>query len=358
WHFAYYAELRAAQSILAAAGCGIFNTWNAVIDTGGQVIQVDDLPHRGRSVLGTHSMTWLALPIVLTNSPGGQTALSNAAEILGYSLADLVAYAFPGQSATQTASRWITDWTFDIKLGSGDRDFRNRCSYDPHLVTPHKADIDDVVSFVEAFWTSFQPSPGAYFLDLDKHLLRRALIDQAKEKLTRSTGSAAPTEVEISAEIESAYDRMCSSAPPLASVPKAFFAQPVAAQNELLVASGDRNTTPTNPQPALSRASLLLRMATGISRRLLIDAGYQHGTELDSWFSALAIDQGFVASYQDIAGDRASLYNDSAVATEDLRTAYIDATAPVARTTVINHPRVKPHTACEASRIAHWGLQP
>lgn len=353
WHFAYYAELRAAQSILSASGCGIFNGWNSVIDTSGAVVQVDA---RSRP-LGTHSMVWLALPVVLAFSPGGKSALSSSAEILGQALADLVAYAFPGQGASQTATRWITDWTYDISLGIDDKLFRNRCSYNPHLVTPHSADIGDAVSFIKSFWTSFEPSPGAYFLDLDKHLLRRALIDQAREKLNL-LGNANPSPAEISAEVGMAYDRMCASAPPLSAVARDFFTQALHEPNELLLASSDSNHTPTNPRPALSRAALLLRMATGTSRRLLIEAGYQRGTELDFWLSKLAEDLGLVRSYSEVSADRSALYSDCSVAVQDLLQVFDAVQPPVLRSDIINHIHVRSHVVCEATRIAHWGLQP
>ncbi|HCS64737.1 MAG TPA: hypothetical protein DIW64_12050 [Cellvibrio sp.] len=354
WHFAYYAELRAAQSILSASGCGVFNTWNAIIDTNGDIQLVD----RGR-VLPTHSMVWLALRDVLQFSSGGLASLSGATEVFGHSLADLLTYAFPGQTATQTAARWISDWTFDIGTGIEDKQFRNRCSYGPHHLTPHVAPIGQVVVFMEDFWQSLQPTPGASFLDLDKYLLRRAMITQANEKIQRVQGNnKTPAPLQVIAELNAAYSRMCSAAPTVGYIPQAFFAQATPIEPLIFSAARNKNPAPQDPQPVLARATLLLRMATGVTRRLLMDSGYTKGTELDFWFADLAVEHGFVNSFQEIEDDRSALYSDCALAMGDMVSAFHGATAPVNRAKLFNEPSVKPHAICEVNRIAHWSLQP
>lgn len=354
WHFAYYAELRAAQSILSASGCGVFNEWNAVIDAAGNIRLVDD-----KRAKPTHSMVWLALRDIMQFSQGGLTALVGTAEVFGYSLADLVTYAFPGQTAAQTASRWITDWTFDIGTGLEDKQFRNRCSYGPHYLTPHSAQIQHVVDFMDGFWKSFQPTPGACFLDLDKYLLRRAMIAQATEKIQRLQGNnLKPSPAQVAAELDAAYDRMCAVAPTLVNISRAFFVHTNPQDPPLINAARNKNPSPQDPQPVLARATLLLRMATGVTRKLLMDSGYKKGTELDFWFSKLAVEHGFVEAFQDIEDDRSSLYDDCAVAMNDMFTAYREAKIPVGRAALFNDPRARPHTVCEVNRIAHWSLQP
>jgi len=356
WHFAYYAELRAAQSILSASGCGVFNDWNAVIDATSHIKLVDEPTKR---VKPTHSMVWLALRHIMQFSPSGLTALTGTAEVFGHSLADLVTYAFPGQTAAQTASRWVSDWTFDIGSGLEDKQFRNRCSYGPHNLTPHSAHIEQVVAFMDDFWKSFQPTPGANFLDLDKYILRRALVSQANEKIQRLQGAAkSPTLEQLEAELSSAYDRMCSTAPTLLNISKFFFIQPNPKDPPLLGAAKNKNPNPQDPQPVLARAALLLRMATGVTRKLLLDAGYKHGNELDFWFSEIIVNHGFVEDFSDISGDRGSLYYDCTLAMDDMYAAYCDTQAPVTRAKLFRDSRVKPHAVCEVNRIPYWSLQP
>jgi len=359
WHFAYYAELRAAQSILSASGCGVFDKWNAVIDVNGDIQRVDLQTGSQRRVLPTHSMVWLALRDVLQFSNGGSTALAGTTEVFGHSLADLLTYAFPGQTATQTAARWISDWTFDIGTGIEDKQFRNRCSYAPHHLTPHVAPIGQVVTFMEDFWKSLQPTPGASFLDLDKYLLRRAMITQAVEKIQRRQGNnRTPTPAQVIAELDAAYSRMCSAAPTLGYIPRTFFVQDTPAEPLIFSAARNTNPKPPDPQPVLARATLLLRMASGVTRRLLIDSGYRKGTELDFWFAELAIEHGFVNSFKDIEDDRSALFSDCALAMDDMAAAFYGATAPVTRAKLFSEPSVKPHAICEVNRIAYWSLQP
>jgi hypothetical protein len=356
WHFAYYAELRAAQSILSAAGCGVFNDWNAVLDGNGLIQRVD--PPQSTKIKGTHTMVWLALPEVMQFS-NGASALASATEIFGNALPDLVSYAFPGLSPIQTASKWIKDWTFDIQLGIEDKSFRNRCSYSPHIVTPHDANIDDVVTFFEEFWIAIQPTPGANFLDIDKYVLRRALVEQATEKLILNRQNRQTlSKEEIASEVADAYNRIQSSAPTISYVPKEFFTQIDPRELKLLDVAKNKNPSPSNPQPVIARATLLLRMATGVSQKLLIDAGYRNGTEIDFWFSRLAEEHGLVESFQEIVNDRTALYADGAVAVEDMLAAYSDAASPVRRSKIFCDARLNVPSLCAANRVAHWGLQP
>ena len=61
-HLAYYAELRAALSLLAAEGVGIFDDRHFIINTPKDCLHIGALPRAGRrSDLGTHYFAWAAL---------------------------------------------------------------------------------------------------------------------------------------------------------------------------------------------------------------------------------------------------------------------------------------------------------
>ena len=184
------------------------------------------------------------------------------------------------------------------------------------------------------------------------------MATQAIEKLRLLNGGATPGEAQIAIELDTAYERMLASAPTFKGVPKQFLTQYPFVEPVLLSSANDVSVLPSNPLPILSRATLLLRMATGISRQLLIDAGYSVGSELDFWFSQAASDFGFVEAFADISGDRTSLYLDCAIATEDLAATFRSTAPPLHRATLMRDRRVMPHTACEANRIPQWGLQP
>ena len=75
-HLAYYAELRAALSILASQGIGIFNGRNAVVDQSGSVMWIKDEP--------THQMCWEVIEFwaSLDSSFEVMTGLLNSTELL------------------------------------------------------------------------------------------------------------------------------------------------------------------------------------------------------------------------------------------------------------------------------------
>lgn len=85
WHFAYYAELRAAQSILSASGCGAFNNWNCCLDAAGNIQALSKQP--------THVMVWLALEYLASKSPSASAGIAAAMTIIGVSTPELVQYA-------------------------------------------------------------------------------------------------------------------------------------------------------------------------------------------------------------------------------------------------------------------------
>ncbi|WP_146187772.1 hypothetical protein [Limnohabitans sp. T6-5] len=362
WHLGYYAELRAAQAILSSCGLGAFNEWNAVLDSTGS-LQVIDNPAKTRktrcgqlpNAKGTHTMVWLALPEVIHNSSGGAAALPHMADIFGTTLPNLIAHAFPGVNSAQISARWLSDWAFDLEQGLTDKTFRNLCSYSPRVLTPHRANLNQAVSFIENFWNTFQPTPGATFLDLDKHILKKGLQDQALEKLRNQLGRD-PNTVEMQTEIRSAHERLCAAEPMLNCISENFLTSQ--GVFPLIAAACDTSKTPQDPTPVLARATLLLRMATGVVNGLLKDAGYKHGNELDFWLEPISIEHGLIERFEDIRDDRRSLHQDLLIATEDAVREYGKATTPVTRAAFFANPAVNFHLLCQATCIPQWGLQP
>jgi hypothetical protein len=231
--------------------------------------------------------------------------------------------------------------------------------YNEMHLTPHAAPIGQVVTFMEDFWKSLQPTPGASFLDLDKFLLRRAMITQAVEKIQRSqSNNKPPSQTQLFLELGYAYDRMCAAAPTLSYISRDFLVKSSAVEPLIISAAKNKNPMPADPQPVLARATLLLRMATGVTRKLLVDSGYKKGTEFDFWFSSLAVEHGFVKSFSDIDADRSALYDDCAIAMYDMATAFNSATRPTTRSSLFSESNIKTHTVCEVNRIAYWGMQP
>jgi len=346
WHFAYYAELRAAQAILSSLGCGAFNSWNCTLDSAGTIRPAGTHP--------THVMVWLALGFLCNNSLKASTAISAATSVLGHSLPEVIQYAYPGQRATSTSANWLGEWLFDLETGIDDKAFRNKCSYNPHVVTAHRANVGESVELVCSLWEALEPSPGAAFLEIDKHILRSALRKAAVDHLLLKNSTRPPTEAEQEEELREAHMRICAGAPTFASIPAEFIANVVATDHPLLHHAKDYSSAPDTPRPVLTRAALLLRVASGMAMNLFRDAG--QSTNLGFWLDDLAERQGIVSNRSEIPTNRSELYLDCAIASEALERRYAGGLTSLAA--LMSHREVKSHLVSQAERVVQWGILP
>lgn len=342
WHFAYYAELRAAQSILSGLGCGAFNTWNCTLDANGQIHPAGEKP--------THVMVWLALKHLAENNVNAVSAISSATRILGVAVPDVIQYAYAGASPGSTSLGWICSWLYDLERGIEDKSFRNKCSYNPHIVTPHSANLPDCVDLVSTFWELLQPAPGAAFMELDRQILRLALRKVASETLLLRTGTS-PDENELTAEIEQAYTRIISAAPTFESIPAEYFSSPTR-QNPIMNYGCDYSPTPATPRPILARATLLLRLASGIAQNLLNDAG--QSSKINFWLDDLAVRQGLVEKSSDIPENRQDFYADCIDEADSIKQKMVSGVNNMS--SLFFASMVKPHLAAQAERVVQWGL--
>lgn len=345
WHFAYYAELRAAQSILSASGCGAFNKWNCVIDSSSNILEIGNPSNKQ-----THTMVWLALEFLASSSSSASSNIAAAMNLFGVSLSDIVQYAYPGRNANTTSSNWIGSWIYDLQTSAEDKSFRNRCSYNPHFVTPHRAELSEYINLVTAFWQIFEPSPGATFMELDKHIIRSALIREARESL--NLNNIPETDANLENELNEAYSKIVGSVPTFQTIPADFIAMARANEHPILEYARDNSTSPDTPRPVLARATLLLRIATGITQNLLRDAGQL--TNMGFWLDSLAEQQGIVGERSEIPEDRADLYQDCSVAAEDLELFHNNGNSGLA--SLMNNSHLKPHLISQAERIVQWSF--
>lgn len=342
WHFAYYAELRAAQSILSASGCGAFNSWNCCLDATGTIQLLSNKP--------THVMVWMALEFLAGNSPSASAGISSAMSIFGVSVPEIVQYAYAGLGPTATSSNWVSTWIYDLQTSSADKGFRNRCSYNPHFVTPHRADIGEYVSLVTALWEMLEPSPGATFMELDKQIVRDGLKKAAKESLVLNSKGVSPKEMEI--ELREAYTKIVDAAPTLQAIPVQFVINTNVTEHPLLQYARDNAISPDTPRPILARATLLLRIATGMTQNLLRDASQI--SKLGFWLDGLAEQQGLVATRSELPPDRSELYFECMQASEDLEREHSAGSSSLA--SLIGHKDIKPHLLSQTERVVQWSF--
>jgi hypothetical protein len=290
-HLAYYAELRAAMSLLAAEGIGIFDKHHFVVKASGECAIVPPTdPKRTNSYLRTHMIAWLAL-----EHWGGS---SRAADLLtgtispgGIPLRDWI---LPIASLTTglIGSQWLKIWGLDLKHLAGDRNARNSASYRPNTISsPAPLDTPSSSRFLHGLWVLQEPSPQAPFESLDRHLLRLSLerafnaingSGAARKNPNKYGGMVA--KVLNAAPIEGLYrERMLR-----------FLTRETDPDVPYLIAESQRTFRTSHPRhhvQVLSRAALLLRVATGDCAGLL-RAGDIRGTDLEFWWRPLGEERG------------------------------------------------------------------
>lgn len=275
-HLSYYAQLRAAMSILAFSGVGIFNGLNFVIDRTGRRTQVLD----GK---GTHSAVWEALEAWAAQSTPNARFFDVIA-LGGVPISDSIQAIWPGALVSEPVRDFIHSWGLDLKKGATDHDFRNISSYNPHQLNGLTCSAKESLEFVERIWDILEPASGDGFDKLDRHLLRATL--QAFHRLVSPDKSVEDEEAGIPKRFNQLDPRLS------AFVSKDFLTGAI--DPEPLAIMDFANNKPNgDPLGMLSRGLLLLRMATGFARTSFSDAGYKHlDTELRPWLSNVGEQRG------------------------------------------------------------------
>jgi hypothetical protein len=296
-HFAYYAELRAAMGLLASEGVGIFNSKHAVVGTSGTA-SFPKKPPFAKNKEGTHRVVWPVLSFWSSLRRSSelldeliqpeQVRISKWLNVLN----SQVAIRAVGQS-------WLNSWGLDLKTISDDHDVRNLASYRPSefRLTPATAAVD-IATFVSALWLLFEPGADRRFHGIERHLLRSAW---------RAGGTKLPIAKDIeavglgSAESENWARFLASEGDP----PPLSFAE-----------SATSIEDPTCHLRMISRAALLLFVASGAARLLLQNAGYDAKT-IAFWWKRHGNDRG-LWSATNLPDDPLDTWADVAVVLEDI----------------------------------------
>jgi hypothetical protein len=291
-HLAYYAELRAALSILSSQGIGVFNGLNFVVDATGapQVI-----PRRQ----GTHVDCWNAIS-AWASLPGASEALAGSIDIGGMSLWEGMQEFFASPSSTAVGSQLIQEWGFDLNFGARDRRTRNLASYNPNALSAAPLTVHDDVVFVRAFWECFEPS----IYMLERHMLRK-MLEMEQRGIDPLNGAAHLSRY-------GRIDQRLQSA-----VTLDFLQRQEDGADSLLLTEAADATFPGLPRPMIARAGLLLRLATSMAQRNMREASLSFDPQLTPWWAALGEERGFWAA-GDPPEEFDELWSDVEVAIEEV----------------------------------------
>ncbi len=169
-HFAYYAELRAAVSIIASQGIGINNGQNFYFDSHGTFSHF-----HGR----THEVVWLILKewaLIPTNADYLMELINVQGKSIKQWLSEFEIYVgiLP---ITMLASDVMELWSMDLRDIGNDHSVRNNASYSPHLLVdnPNVISKSDALGHVIQIWEDCEPTSVHHLSTLDMQFLQSIL---------------------------------------------------------------------------------------------------------------------------------------------------------------------------------------
>lgn len=284
-HLAYYAELRAALSILASQGVGIYNRKNVIVDSTGNIHQLSKDP--------THTITWLALDEWAKSTNANEFFGS---EILPFNipLREWL-HAYEGTpDLTHTGASLIKMWGLELRKYSLDRNSRNDVSYQANLKTELKRLTPQALSsFMSEIWLSSDPESKP-FSRLDSKLLKKILnniYNEKAEAIFRGTS------------YDTTINRTCSNLETPDYVESYLTRDDDSNESSLLdYANKDRNSDDDYQfLDVFSRAFLLLRLASASTSRLMRKADVTLD-ELAFWWLPMSYSSG-IAKEDSLTGE-------------------------------------------------------
>jgi hypothetical protein len=276
-HLAYYAELRAAMSLLASQGIGVFNSNHAIVKHNGDV---DVFPQAG-----THQFTWDVLE-EWSRSSRSTAVVTTMVRPAGASLEEWYEAFTAGAQAKDKGDRFLLRWGLDIKRFATDKDARAGVSYGMRTVDGCSPPSSErAAEFGASLWRALEPDGREPFGNIDRHLLRRTLESAFRER----TGKKAANAPKLFGEyVKQATGSLQLSLP--AETLEAFLARTIdPADLALLGAAEDMAEIdhPENHLHMLARATLLLRLSTGCAKELLGQAAIDYA-DFQWWCEQLA----------------------------------------------------------------------
>lgn len=280
-HLAYYAELRAAMALLGSQGIGIFDRNHYVVCGTGNIARVPKTD-------GTHALAWKALD----HWSGLRRSSDLLAKIItpgGLTITDWQAGIFSQPGFRAVGGTWLKRWGLDIQQCADDQKLRNLSSYRPSRLTKSEYLLaSERAGFSKELWRLCEPSGAELFQRLDRHLLRIWLREQYSAVKGGATDSGNP------AFVKSMSDLVDDVNPQ--GLTKAlwveFLTDRAKHPDSSVIGKVDSDEGQDGSSlhlGMLARALMLLRLATGASRQLVINSGLDK-TRLHFWWHNIGVE--------------------------------------------------------------------
>lgn len=283
YHLAYYSELRAAISLLATEGIGVFNRRHIALNE-----RLEPTELKKRRMPGTHVATWQLLS-AWAREPGRAERLLESITVESKSLsAWLEAVGVVRPSRQLVARRWLGAWSVDLRILSADPRRRNAMSYRPSRIEQRMSAFGKttlpLTDPVFHSWAELEPEIGRASAALDLSLLRQAIKLSVDEGICNYSSLHEALEALEDDLGYYTYEALCNGS---------TSAESIFRDAEI---SRSRDNSPT---PILARSVLLLRLASARTASLLDSSGISKA-DLEFWWIKLGSDLGFWDDASDI----------------------------------------------------------
>ena len=341
-HLAYYSELRAAMSLLACEGIGVFNNRHPIIEPSGtsttavHQIWLWQNTKFQKMRAGTHAAVWPLL--------NHWSSLKRAADLInrlvapeGFPLRDWLNAVGIASPLRAISKGWFRSWGIDLSNLNDDHQSRNMVSYRPsEFRLPAAPTAQRAIDFVSNLWTLFEPTAGGRFPQLEKELLRK-IVNESGQAVS---GATLHTNMGIDLASATNWARfLANPGEPL----------PLTLADQL----SDIESTDCSLQ-VMSRAALLLFLATGSTRKHLVDAGYS--PQMLEFFWRRICEVRFAGPAASLPDDPIDMWRDIADRISEAKT-WSDAAAP--DTSLGEWRKIQPGVANQIvgfELAAVWGL--
>jgi len=248
-HLAYYAELRAALSLLASNGIVIHNGKNYSIKSDGKIAWF-----QGR----THEVAWQAIE-AWASRPDSADTVFKAFSFGGLNGGDWVGASEGEQLPIDLSQKWVTGWAVDLSNLREDSATRNLASYNPKLaedaLTPLSTDdLKVLISFGAAF---FGAEPNSHF---DRAVLKN-LISMLGKKSSRNRNRDYINDLKKKLVVNGSFNDASKANEAMIELHNSL---PIPIQNIITWAAGHSGEN-AGPENLMSRSFMLLRLATTIA---------------------------------------------------------------------------------------------
>ena len=283
-HFAYYAELRSAMSIMAHEGIGIFNRQHIWFDDTKVPTLFKGYTTHGAVDQGMNE--W-------SNLSSKKDSIFGSFKVNNHSFSDWIRETGSSTKSKYTTSvinKWLKKWSIDLHF-KGDQDLRNELSYRPHF-NSSSVNIEDVLTKLSQIWQLLEPTHSNSFHLLDQHFLRIVL----EEIYSKSTGKD-PKDSDYKSWLGNTFTRLGENDQQELF---RFLLRLSNPNNPVLLEEAKKDNSDiginkNDPFPIICRAILLLRLATGVTHRLIQNSSATVDS-LKFWWEDVALKHGFTNS--------------------------------------------------------------